>query len=101
VTTDETAPLLLDEVTAQSDSERRLAMLAILHEVSLERQVILFSHDRDVAAWAEGHRTTRDRLVMLPAARQPQLSAALGAPALVPEDDAHPEPVSVGVGSAY
>jgi exonuclease SbcC len=52
VTTGETAPLLLDEVTAQSDSDRKLEFLSVLHELSAERQVILFSHDSDVAEWA-------------------------------------------------
>jgi exonuclease SbcC len=79
VTTDETAPLLLDEVTAQADSERRSTLLAILHTLSAERQIILFSHDAEVAAWAE--RTLvgpRDRLIRLtsvtgPAAEEGQL----------------------------
>ena len=66
VTTGETAPLLLDEVTAQSDPDRKGRMLDVLHALSADRQVILFSHDDDVMAWAA--RTLsgpRDRLVSL------------------------------------
>ena len=72
VTTSETAPLLLDEVTAQADTERRGALLSILHALSAERQIILFSHDSEVAAWAE--RTLvgpRDRLIRLPSLTRP------------------------------
>ncbi len=52
VTPGEVAPLLLDEVTVQSDAGRRRALLDMLLALSLERQVILFSHDEQVAAWA-------------------------------------------------
>jgi exonuclease SbcC len=68
VTTGETAPLLLDEVTAQADPDRTARLLEVLHRISQDRQVIMFSHDPAVAAWAE--RTfdgERDRLVRLPA----------------------------------
>ena len=66
VTTGETAPLLLDEVTAQADGERRTGILEMLHELSRERQVILFSHDAEVAAWAADKlEAPRDRLVSL------------------------------------
>jgi hypothetical protein len=66
VTTDETAPLLLDEVTAQADDERREALLGVLHELSRERQIVLFTHDRRVAAWAESRRDPeRDVVVTL------------------------------------
>jgi len=68
VTTGETAPLLLDEVTAQADGDRREAVLCMLHELSRERQVILFSHDPEVAAWADTHLDEpQDCLVRLPA----------------------------------
>lgn len=66
VTTDETAPLLLDEVTAQSDPERKRRMLDVLHALSADRQVILFSHDDEVVAWAASSlRDPRDRLIRL------------------------------------
>ena len=70
VTTAETAPLFLDEVTAQADGRRRAALLSVLHALSADRQIVLFSHDAEVGAWAE--RTLagpRDRLIRLPAIR--------------------------------
>ena len=62
----EVAPLLLDEVTAQSDGERKRELLEVLHELSRERQVILFSHDDEVATWAERSLATpQDAIVRL------------------------------------
>ncbi|HLY35505.1 MAG TPA: AAA family ATPase [Candidatus Limnocylindria bacterium] len=72
VTTGETAPLLLDEVTAQADGERREAVLSMLHDLSRERQVVLFSHDPEVARWADAHlKEPGDCLVRLPALSTP------------------------------
>ena len=66
VTTDEMAPLLLDEVTAQADSERKRRLLDVLHDLSADRQVILFSHDEEVLAWAaDSLAEPRDRLIRL------------------------------------
>jgi exonuclease SbcC len=66
VTTGERAPLLLDEVTAQSDSDRKQELLGVLHQLSAERQVVLFTHDDEVVAWAErALRQPQDRLVRL------------------------------------
>src|SRR5262249_28669645 len=62
----EVCPLVLDDVTTQSDRQRSLAVLALLHEVSRERQVILFTQEDDVLAWAEENlRDPSDRLVRL------------------------------------
>jgi len=68
VTNGETAPLLLDEVTVQSDPLRKHELLEVLHRLSAERQVVLFTHDDDVLAWA-GRRLDgeRDATVLLPA----------------------------------
>jgi DNA repair exonuclease SbcCD ATPase subunit len=67
VSTAETAPLLLDDVTVQSDAERVGAILELLHRDSTERQVILFSQQDVVLAWARGRLTEpRDRLIELP-----------------------------------
>lgn len=49
----ERSPLILDEITAQCDSDRRVALLNLVHELSAERQVILFTHDEGALAWAE------------------------------------------------
>jgi ABC-type lipoprotein export system ATPase subunit len=50
---DEVAPLLCDEVTVQSDQRRATQLLELLHEVSRERQVVVFTHDERALAWAE------------------------------------------------
>jgi uncharacterized protein YhaN len=82
VTTGERAPLLLDEVTAQSDSDRKRELLDVLHQLSVERQVVLFTHDDEVVAWAEHSlRQPHDRLVRL----EPRLvPVPVGEPALPP-----------------
>jgi len=73
----EVAPLLLDEVTAQSDGARKRELLEVLHELSRERQVILFSHDDDVAGWAERTLVApQDALVRLDAMAHARESAA-------------------------
>jgi len=62
----EVCPLVLDDVTTQSDRQRSLAILTLLHELSRERQVILFTQEDDVLAWAEENlRDPLDRLVRL------------------------------------
>jgi uncharacterized protein YhaN len=90
VTTDERAPLILDEVTAQSDAERKVQMLQVLHRLSAERQVVLFTHDDDVVAWAqEALQAPQDRLVRLeaPPRMAPVAMETISEPA--------PEPVRV------
>jgi uncharacterized protein YhaN len=67
VTNGEVAPLLLDEVTVQSDAVRKAQLLDVLHRLSAERQVILFTHDDDVLAWADRRLDgERDAVVRLP-----------------------------------
>jgi len=77
VTNGETAPLLLDEVTVQSDALRKHELLDVLHRLSAERQVVLFTHDDDVLAWA-GRRLDgeRDATVLLPS-RHPAADASV------------------------
>jgi uncharacterized protein YhaN len=70
VTTGETAPLILDEVTAQADDTRRDALLGVLHELSLERQVILFTHDPRIGEWASRHLDPA-RDIVIPLAGRP------------------------------
>jgi len=66
VSTRETAPLLLDEVTVQSDGVRKRELLAVLHALSADRQVILFTHDDDVINWATtALNPARDKLIRL------------------------------------
>jgi len=83
VTTQESAPLLLDEVTAQSDPERKLRMLDVLHTLSADRQIVLFSHDAEVMEWAAlALREPRDRLVRLGGAPQAETTAPLAEAAI-------------------
>jgi DNA repair protein SbcC/Rad50 len=55
-------PLLLDDSTVQSDPQRTRAILDVLHEVSTEHQVILFSQEDDVLDWARENLGAPDRL---------------------------------------
>lgn len=50
--TDEVAPLVLDDVTVQSDPGRKKAILELLREVSAERQIVLFTQEQEVVDWA-------------------------------------------------
>jgi hypothetical protein len=59
-TTGEPIPLLLDEPTAQADRERTEAVLDLLHKLSGERQVILFSQEDEVRHWAQASLTAPD-----------------------------------------
>lgn len=64
----ETAPLIFDDVTTQSDTARTVAMLELLHELSTEHQVILFTQEDEVVTWAHEHiDPDRDKIILLPA----------------------------------
>lgn len=66
VVSGESAPLILDDVTIQSDSARAAAILELLHEISGQRQIILFSQEEEVAQWGEAHLASpTDRLERL------------------------------------
>ena len=63
---EETCALILDDVTAQCDSSRTTAVLNLLHAISKERQVIVFSQEDEVLAWAQAHLgAPQDRLERL------------------------------------
>lgn len=66
--TDETMPLILDDVTVQCDATRTEALLSLLHDISKERQVILFSQETSVRDWAATHLdpARSDLMVSLP-----------------------------------
>ena len=49
----ETCPLVLDDVTVHCDPDRQRAILSLLHEISGEQQVILFSQEPETLEWAE------------------------------------------------
>ena len=62
----ETCPLLLDDVTVHCDSTRQNAILDLLHKISRERQIILFSQEPETLTWAQQRlQGTADRLVEL------------------------------------
>ena len=48
----ETCPLLLDDITVHCDPERQTAILSLLHQISAEQQVILFSQEPETLEWA-------------------------------------------------
>ena len=64
VTTAEPVPLLLDDVTVQADRQRTQAMLTLLHKVSAERQVVVFTQEEEVRAWAADHLTAPDHALV-------------------------------------
>jgi exonuclease SbcC len=65
-TTDEKAPIILDDITVQSDADRTVAALDLLHELSGEHQVVLFSQEDEVLRWAERRlEASEDRLIRL------------------------------------
>jgi DNA repair exonuclease SbcCD ATPase subunit len=67
-TTGERAPVILDDITVQSDAYRTVAALDLLHELSTEHQVVLFSQEDEVLRWAEQQLDgSADRLIRLDA----------------------------------
>lgn len=64
----ETAPLIFDDVTTQSDAARTVAILELLHELSTEHQVILFTQEDEVVEWAgKNVDPRRDKIIALAA----------------------------------
>ncbi|MEX0796839.1 MAG: hypothetical protein WD274_09100, partial [Acidimicrobiia bacterium] len=62
----EACPLILDDVLAACDTERQREVLETLHAISESAQVILFTHEEGVAAWArEELSMPRDRFTEL------------------------------------
>jgi uncharacterized protein YhaN len=59
-------PLLLDDVTVQADATRTVKILELLHKLSAEQQVIVFTQERIVAEWARLNlRESTDRMIEL------------------------------------
>lgn len=66
VSGNETAPLVLDDVTVQFDHDRTESILDLLHEASTERQVVVFTQEEAVVAWAARRLSgPRDALIRL------------------------------------
>lgn len=62
----ESAPFVLDDVTVQSDQDRTRAILQMLHSLSQERQIVLFTQEPDVVDWAESNLgAERDQVIAL------------------------------------
>jgi uncharacterized protein YhaN len=60
-------PLLLDDVTVHADPARTRDILDLLLQMSKERQIVLFTQEEQVAAWAREHLTgPHDKVVELP-----------------------------------
>ena len=66
----ERCPLILDDPVASSDASRKQSVLEVLHAISESVQVILFTHDQDVRAWASARLSgSRHRVIDLKTAR--------------------------------
>lgn len=48
----DTCPLLLDDVTVHADATRTRKILALLLEIAADRQIVVFTQEEQVAAWA-------------------------------------------------
>ena len=79
--TSETAPLFLDDATVHCDTERTMRFLDLLLDLSVERQIVVFSQEEEVRAWAERrfHGCVRHRLIELDQHGQPSLPASQAA----------------------
>ena len=63
----EACPLILDDVVAACDADRKHVLLETLHAVSESTQIILFTHEKEVQAWAQQRLSApRDLLNELP-----------------------------------
>ena len=60
----EVAPLVMDDVTVQSDQTRTVAILDLLLDLSTERQVILFSQEQEVIDWANASLTAPQHSIL-------------------------------------
>jgi exonuclease SbcC len=68
----EICPMILDDVTVNCDLERQNRILDLLHKISDEQQVIVFSQESETLDWAEQNISkSRDLLVKLAPSRIP------------------------------
>ena len=66
----ERCPLILDDPVASSDASRKRSVLEVLHAISESVQVILFTHDQEVRAWASARLSgSRHRVIDLKTTR--------------------------------
>ena len=59
----DTCPLILDDVTVHADLARTHDILGLLLKTAAHRQVILFTQEEQVAAWAREHLGTPDHAI--------------------------------------
>ena len=59
----DTCPLIFDDVTVHADSARTRGILDLLLKIAEERQVIIFTQEEQVAAWAREHLTGPDNII--------------------------------------
>jgi exonuclease SbcC len=59
----DTCPLILDEVTVHADAARTSQILDLLMKIAEQRQVILFTQEEQVAAWAGENLTSPEHAV--------------------------------------
>jgi hypothetical protein len=57
-------PLLLDDVTVHADPRRTAALLDLLRRASADRQIILFTQQDQVVAWAREHLHGADHAII-------------------------------------
>lgn len=64
----DTCPLLRDDITVHADAPRTREILDLLLKVSKDRQIVVFTQEEQVAAWAHEHLTEPpDRVIQLTA----------------------------------
>lgn len=60
----DTCPLLLDDVTVHADTARTRDILDMLLQLSTERQIVVFTQEEQVAAWARQHLTGPEHTIV-------------------------------------
>ena len=60
----DTCPLLLDDVTVHADAARTRDILDLLLRLSTERQIVVFTQEEQVAAWARQHLTGPEHAIV-------------------------------------
>ena len=91
----ESAPLFLDDATVHCDTDRTIRFLDLLVTLSEERQIVVFSQEEEVRAWAERSLDgqPRHRLIELGRNGRPTLPGEAGEPAArAGEDTSSPAP---------
>jgi DNA repair exonuclease SbcCD ATPase subunit len=61
----ESCPIICDDLTVHADSERTTGILRLLKEISQKRQVIMFSQEAEVFAWGKKNLTDTCEQVMV------------------------------------